>query len=157
MKTPKSDSPIKSLVGILEGKVSKLQIDSSYNCRISSATKTNSDTNQVVSYLNKLQQMVPFCPKNRPVSKLKLIQSVIDYIYDLQQVLQESEENFGSPAKNEELCNNSDDSGIEEQEVLEDLSPLTTKSPSSSLEDLRSSPTFIYLNTDLNASSIISS
>ncbi|MCL4169615.1 UNVERIFIED_CONTAM: hypothetical protein GTU68_043464 [Idotea baltica] len=42
-------------------------------------------------YLNTLQDLVPHCPKDRPLSKLELIQAVIDYIYDLEDVLSGSD------------------------------------------------------------------
>ncbi|MCL4162885.1 UNVERIFIED_CONTAM: hypothetical protein GTU68_004929 [Idotea baltica] len=58
-----------------------------------------SEAAQLVAYLDRLQQLVPECPKNKPVSKLQLIQSVIDYIYDLEDVLLESEEEDGPRTK----------------------------------------------------------
>lgn len=39
-------------------------------------------------YLSKLQDLVPFMPKNRKISKLEVIQHVIDYICDLQSALE---------------------------------------------------------------------
>ncbi|MCL4138747.1 UNVERIFIED_CONTAM: hypothetical protein GTU68_018152 [Idotea baltica] len=48
-------------------------------------------------YLDKLRELVPHCPKNRNVSKLELIQHVIDYINDLQETLQSGGEDGDSP------------------------------------------------------------
>uniref|UniRef100_T1GFZ2 BHLH domain-containing protein n=1 Tax=Megaselia scalaris TaxID=36166 RepID=T1GFZ2_MEGSC len=39
-------------------------------------------------YLSKLKDLVPFMPKNRKLSKLQIIQYVIDYICDLQSELE---------------------------------------------------------------------
>lgn len=39
-------------------------------------------------YLSKLKDLVPFMPKNRKLSKLEIIQHVIDYICDLQSELE---------------------------------------------------------------------
>lgn len=39
-------------------------------------------------YLTKLKDLVPFMPKNRKLSKLQIIQYVIDYICDLQSELE---------------------------------------------------------------------
>lgn len=38
-------------------------------------------------YLSKLRQLVPNMPKNRKVSKIEVINNVIDYICDLQSAL----------------------------------------------------------------------
>lgn len=38
-------------------------------------------------YLDKLKEIVPHCPKHKKVTRLELIQYVIDYICDLQQAL----------------------------------------------------------------------
>uniref|UniRef100_A0A0P4WJA1 BHLH domain-containing protein n=1 Tax=Scylla olivacea TaxID=85551 RepID=A0A0P4WJA1_SCYOL len=48
-------------------------------------------------YLNKLKDLVPHCPKNRKVTKLELIQHVIDYISDLQDTLQSDTESESPP------------------------------------------------------------
>lgn len=46
---------------------------------------------QILMYLERLQHLVPSCPKDRPINKLELIQRVIDYIYDLEHVLSSSD------------------------------------------------------------------
>ncbi|XP_049874783.1 protein extra-macrochaetae [Pectinophora gossypiella] len=43
---------------------------------------------EIQMYLSKLQDLVPFMPKNRKISKLEVIQHVIDYICDLQSALE---------------------------------------------------------------------
>ncbi|XP_013172530.1 PREDICTED: protein extra-macrochaetae [Papilio xuthus] len=43
---------------------------------------------EIQMYLSKLQDLVPFMPKNRRISKLEVIQHVIDYICDLQSALE---------------------------------------------------------------------
>ncbi|XP_071551246.1 uncharacterized protein [Panulirus ornatus] len=48
-------------------------------------------------YLDKLKDLVPLCPKNRKVTKLELIQHVIDYISDLQDTLQSDSESESPP------------------------------------------------------------
>ncbi|MPC82204.1 Protein extra-macrochaetae [Portunus trituberculatus] len=48
-------------------------------------------------YLNKLKDLVPHCPKNRKVTKLELIQHVIDYISDLEDTLQSDTESESPP------------------------------------------------------------
>lgn len=43
---------------------------------------------EIQMYLSKLKDLVPFMPKNRKLSKLEIIQHVIDYICDLQSELE---------------------------------------------------------------------
>lgn len=43
---------------------------------------------EIQMYLSKLQDLVPFMPKNRKISKLEVIQHVIDYICELQTALE---------------------------------------------------------------------
>ncbi|RWS19376.1 DNA-binding protein inhibitor ID-2-like protein, partial [Leptotrombidium deliense] len=38
--------------------------------------------------LTKLQELVPNMPKNKKLSKLEIIQNVIDYIFDLESALE---------------------------------------------------------------------
>jgi len=45
------------------------------------------ETAQALMYLERLQELVPQCPKDKKTSKLEVIQAVIDYIYDLEEVL----------------------------------------------------------------------
>lgn len=53
-------------------------------------------------YLTRLKDLVPFMPKNRKLSKLEVIQHVIDYICDLQEAL----ETPGSILKTPTIPNN---------------------------------------------------
>jgi DNA-binding protein inhibitor ID, other len=43
---------------------------------------------EIQMYLSKLKDLVPYMPKNRKISKLEVIQNVIDYICDLQNALE---------------------------------------------------------------------
>lgn len=73
MRAQRCVSPVTAVVGITDGKV----------CKTASPTEKA----EVKLYLERLQHLVPRCPKDRPVTKLELIQSVIDYIYDLEDAL----------------------------------------------------------------------
>lgn len=73
MKAQRCSSPLQAVVGVLEGKTGK--------------PSTRAEATQVLMYLDRLQQLVPHCPKDRPVPRLELIQAVIDYICDLQDQL----------------------------------------------------------------------
>ncbi|GLH06307.1 Protein extra-macrochaetae [Gryllus bimaculatus] len=42
------------------------------------------ENEEIQMYLSKLKELVPFMPRNRKLSKLEVIQYVIDYICDLQ-------------------------------------------------------------------------
>lgn len=75
MKAQRCSSPLQAVVGVLEGKTGK--------------PSTRAEATQVLMYLDRLQQLVPHCPKDRPLPRLELIQAVIDYIYDLQDQLAE--------------------------------------------------------------------
>ncbi|XP_060535643.1 protein extra-macrochaetae [Cylas formicarius] len=46
------------------------------------------ENEEIQMYLAKLKDLVPFMPKNRKLSKLEVIQHVIDYICDLQCALE---------------------------------------------------------------------
>lgn len=50
--------------------------------------KRDVENEEIRAYLCKLKELVPFMPKNRRLSKLEVIQYVIDYICDLQQALE---------------------------------------------------------------------
>ena len=74
MKVQRCVSPVQAIVGLNDGKIFK-------------SNSSKEDGIKVMEYLDKLQHLVPHCPKDRPVSKLELIQAVIDYIYDLEDAL----------------------------------------------------------------------
>ena len=44
-------------------------------------------TEEMQELLCKLRELVPYMPRNKKLSKLEIIQNVIDYIFDLQQAL----------------------------------------------------------------------
>lgn len=50
--------------------------------------KRDIENEEIQMYLSKLKELVPFMPKNRRLSKLEVIQHVIDYICDLQYALE---------------------------------------------------------------------
>lgn len=52
------------------------------------SASTSSDQVQIQMYLSKLKELVPHMPKDRKVSKLEVIQHVIDYICQLQSTLE---------------------------------------------------------------------
>ncbi len=45
---------------------------------------------EIQMYLSKLKDLVPYMPKNKKLSKLEVIENVIDYICDLQSTLQKT-------------------------------------------------------------------
>jgi len=63
-----------TIAGINSGRVSKPRKDI--------------ENEEIQMYLSKLKDLVPFMPKNRKLSKLEVIQHVIDYICDLQSALE---------------------------------------------------------------------
>ncbi|XP_034655150.1 protein extra-macrochaetae [Drosophila subobscura] len=73
-------------------------------------------------YLSKLKDLVPFMPKNRKLSKLEIIQHVIDYICDLQTELETHPEmnNFDAAAALTAAANMPDDSEEDEMQHMED-------------------------------------
>lgn len=64
----------KSVNGVTGGRVSK--------------HKKDVENEEIQMYLSKLKDLVPFMPKNRKLSKVEVIQYVIDYICDLQSALE---------------------------------------------------------------------
>lgn len=50
--------------------------------------RSDSENVEIQMYLSKLKDLVPFMPKNRKLSKLEVIEHVIDYICDLQLALE---------------------------------------------------------------------
>ncbi|KAG7161482.1 extra-macrochaetae-like 3 [Homarus americanus] len=83
-------------MGVLEGKAGK--------------PSTKAEATQVLMYLDRLQQLVPQCPKDRPVPRLELIQFVIDYIYDLQ-------EELATPLHPKDETDTSSDSVLEDDDI----------------------------------------
>lgn len=89
MRVQRCVSPVHAVMGVLEGKVHK-------------APPPKTDCADVMMYLERLQNLVPMCPKDRPVTKLELIQSVIDYIYDLEDALVSSDDEEDDLTSSEE-------------------------------------------------------
>ncbi|XP_056635546.1 protein extra-macrochaetae [Diorhabda carinulata] len=52
------------------------------------AKRKDIENEEIQMYLSKLKDLVPFMPKNKKLSKLEVIQYVIDYICDLQSALE---------------------------------------------------------------------
>ncbi|XP_017137416.1 protein extra-macrochaetae [Drosophila miranda] len=77
-------------------------------------------------YLSKLKDLVPFMPKNRKLSKLEIIQHVIDYICDLQTELETHPEmnNFDAAAALTAAANMEDDSEDEMHHMEDDEADL---------------------------------
>ncbi|EDW69433.2 LOW QUALITY PROTEIN: uncharacterized protein Dvir_GJ12114 [Drosophila virilis] len=73
-------------------------------------------------YLSKLKDLVPFMPKNRKLSKLEIIQHVIDYICDLQTELETHPEinNFDAAAALSGVAAAAAAGGSEEEEDEEE-------------------------------------
>ncbi|XP_022222841.2 protein extra-macrochaetae [Drosophila obscura] len=73
-------------------------------------------------YLSKLKDLVPFMPKNRKLSKLEIIQHVIDYICDLQTELETHPEmnNFDAAAALTAAANMEDDDSEDEMHHMDD-------------------------------------
>ena len=101
MRVQRSISPIVALQNLSLGKVQKTQ-----------SSKTEGA--EVLQYLERLQNLVPQCPKDRPMSKLELIQSVIDYIYDLEDVLESDSDRScsSSQASSDSECDSDDMAAI---------------------------------------------
>lgn len=53
-----------------------------------SKSRKDIENEEIQMYLSKLKDLVPFMPKNKKLSKLEVIQHVIDYICDLQSALE---------------------------------------------------------------------
>lgn len=55
-----------------------------------SGTRRDLEAEEVAAYLTKLRSLVPDMPRKRKLSKLEVIQRVIEYICDLQTALEET-------------------------------------------------------------------
>ena len=55
-------------------------------------SSTSSEQVEIQMYLSKLKELVPHMPRHRKVSKLEVIQHVIDYICDLQTALEQKQQ-----------------------------------------------------------------
>ncbi|KAH8305077.1 hypothetical protein KR059_004849 [Drosophila kikkawai] len=79
-------------------------------------------------YLSKLKDLVPFMPKNRKLSKLEIIQHVIDYICDLQTELETHPEmgNFDAAAALTAVNGLHDDEDSDMEDADADAEPMPT-------------------------------
>lgn len=71
--------------------------------------RSDSENAEIQMYLSKLKDLVPFMPKNRKLSKLEVIQHVIDYICDLQMALETHPAGQNTTPFEDYLNNNSSD------------------------------------------------
>lgn len=62
-------------------------VPSIHNGRIA-RQRSGGENAEIQMYLSKLKDLVPYMPKNKKLSKLEVIENVIDYICDLQSALQ---------------------------------------------------------------------
>ncbi|XP_012284371.1 DNA-binding protein inhibitor ID-1 [Orussus abietinus] len=63
------------------------------------ATRRDLEAEEVAAYLSKLRALVPDMPRKRKLSKLEVIQRVIEYICDLQTTLEATNVQDASGAK----------------------------------------------------------
>lgn len=63
-------------------------VPSVHNGRI--ARQRNGENAEIQMYLSKLKDLVPYMPKNKKLSKLEVIENVIDYICDLESTLRKT-------------------------------------------------------------------
>lgn len=82
--------------------------------------RSDSENVEIQMYLSKLKDLVPFMPKNRKLSKLEVIEHVIDYICDLQLALETHPMAGHNATPFEDYLNNNMDS--EHQHKADDAS-----------------------------------
>jgi DNA-binding protein inhibitor ID len=75
--------PESGITGVQSGRISR-------NNNNNNTSRKDVENEEIQMYLSKLKDLVPFMPKNRKLSKLEVIQYVIDYICDLKSVLEAS-------------------------------------------------------------------
>lgn len=68
--------------------VSAVCADNAMSMSSKVAKRKDIENEEIQMYLSKLKDLVPFMPKNKKLSKLEVIQYVIDYICDLQNALE---------------------------------------------------------------------
>lgn len=69
-----------------------------HNSLAVNGTRRDLEAEQVAAYLTKLQSLVPDMPRKRKLSKLQVIQRVIEYICILQTTLEETNGVHQEPA-----------------------------------------------------------
>lgn len=89
------------------------------------------EAEEVAAYLTKLRSLVPDMPRKRKLSKLEVIQRVIEYICDLQTTLEEtnvperSSQGHGHGQGDEEV-EREEEIEVEEEERRQSSEPLST-------------------------------
>jgi len=83
--------------GVVDGKVRKPSVVSS-SASSTAAAAIGGEQFEIQMYLSKLKELVPNMPRNRKVSKVEVIEHVIDYICDLQTALEHHPASRGAAA-----------------------------------------------------------
>uniref|UniRef100_A0A1B0AQ65 BHLH domain-containing protein n=1 Tax=Glossina palpalis gambiensis TaxID=67801 RepID=A0A1B0AQ65_9MUSC len=93
-------SKMKSLTAVCQTGASMPAINPNGRINRHPPHRGDGENAEMKMYLSKLKDLVPFMPKNRKLSKLEIIQHVIDYICDLQTELETHPEinNFDATA-----------------------------------------------------------
>lgn len=84
--------------------------------------RSDSENVEIQMYLSKLKDLVPFMPKNRKLSKLEVIEHVIDYICDLQLALQTHPMASQNQIPFEDYLNNNNSGSDDSEHKSEDTS-----------------------------------
>lgn len=106
---------------------------------------------EIQMYLSKLKDLVPNMPKNKKLSKLEVIQNVIDYICDLQSALETTNQSStinafdASVILNGQYTTSSTTNHYQHQHSLNQRQPL----------GIRSSPNTILLNNNNQSTNAI--
>lgn len=103
-------SKMKSLTAVCQTGASMPAINPNGRINRHPPHRGDGENAEMKMYLSKLKDLVPFMPKNRKLSKLEIIQHVIDYICDLQSELETHPEinNFDASAALSFATNNLD-------------------------------------------------
>ncbi|XP_057330384.1 DNA-binding protein inhibitor ID-3 [Microplitis mediator] len=104
-------------------------------------TRRDLEAEEVAAYLTKLRSLVPDMPRKRKLSKLEVIQRVIEYICDLQTTLEETNIHnsdsgnnnirMSSTTTSSSSANNSNNSQINKSTIRQPLQPLLNSATSS--------------------------
>lgn len=109
---------------------------------------------EIQMYLSKLKDLVPNMPKNKKLSKLEVIQNVIDYICDLQSALETTNQSSALNAFDASAILNGQYSNHhqlqQQQQQLQQHNSLNQRQPLV----IRSSPNTILMNNNNNNHSL---
>lgn len=104
--------------------------------------RSDSENAEIQMYLSKLKDLVPFMPKNRKLSKLEVIQHVIDYICDLQLALETHPMAGQNATPFEDYLNNNNNNSSSDHKSEDSLiDSLTTAVTTTSRQPLGVRPT----------------